>query len=62
LNNVKRNGLDAEARGREDFEAYLHGFASYVQMVQPKLGKQLLKDVDAAIAAAGTGAGPGAKS
>src|SRR5262249_54829037 len=35
LANVKKNGLEAEARGREDFAAYLRGYAAYVQMVQP---------------------------
>ncbi len=49
--NVKKNGLAAEARGHEDLEAYLHGFAAYVQMVQPALGARLARDVREAIAA-----------
>jgi len=46
LNNVKKNGVEKEARGKADFEAYLHGFAAYVNMVQPKLGKKLIKQVN----------------
>lgn len=51
VNNVKKNGLEAEARDRskESFEAYLYGFAAYVQMVQPKLGKALAADVEEAL-------------
>jgi RNA-directed DNA polymerase len=46
LSNVKKNGLEAEARGRDDLEAYLRGFAAYVQMVQPALGAKLARGVD----------------
>ena len=38
LANVKRNGLAKEARDHEDFEAYLHGYVAYVQMVDSRLG------------------------
>lgn len=48
--NVKKNGLAAEARGRTDLEAYLHGFVAYVKMVQPELGAKLARDVAEALA------------
>jgi len=51
LTNVKKNGLAAEARGHEDFEAYLRGFAAYVQMVQPELGARFAREIEEAIAA-----------
>lgn len=37
LANVKKNGMEAEARGNSDFEAYLHGYVAYVHMVDPAL-------------------------
>jgi retron-type reverse transcriptase len=45
LANVKKNGLEAEARGRKDFAAYLRGFAAYVKMVQPELGAKWVAEV-----------------
>ena len=45
LHNCRMDGIAAHARGRKDFRAYLLGFASYVKMIQPKLGGQLLCDV-----------------
>ncbi len=45
LQRVKKNGLEAEARGRKDFRAYLLGFAAYVKMVQPELGKKWVAEV-----------------
>jgi RNA-directed DNA polymerase len=47
LNNIRKNGLEAEARGRKDFVAYLRGFASYVKMVQPVLGAKWVNEVKA---------------
>jgi RNA-directed DNA polymerase len=47
LANCKKNGVAAEARGREDFEAYLAGYASYVKMVQPELGARFVAEVEA---------------
>lgn len=38
LHNIEKRGLEAEAKGRPDFVAYLAGYAAYVQMVQPELG------------------------
>jgi RNA-directed DNA polymerase len=49
LANVKKNGLAAEARGNPDFEAYLHGYAAYVNMVDPGLGARFAQDVRAAV-------------
>jgi RNA-directed DNA polymerase len=45
LANVKKNGLEAEARGREDFADYLRGYAAYVHMVAPELGARWLSEV-----------------
>lgn len=45
LHNCRKNGVEAEARGREDFADYLRGFAAYVNMVQPELGAKLLAEV-----------------
>jgi hypothetical protein len=47
LQRVKKNGLEAEARGRKDFRAYLLGFAAYVKMVQPELGAKWVTEVKA---------------
>jgi retron-type reverse transcriptase len=47
LTNVKKNGLEKEARGKKDFAAYLRGFAAYVKMVQPALGKKWVAEVKA---------------
>jgi RNA-directed DNA polymerase len=51
LNNCRRHGLAAEARGREDFADYLRGFVSYLSMVQPELGRKLLGEVHALLGA-----------
>ena len=47
LLNCRTHGVAAQARGRKDFAAYLLGYASYVKMVQPALGKQLVQEVRA---------------
>ncbi len=46
LHNIAKNGLAAEAKGRPDFAAYLQGYAAYVQMVQPELGKAWAAEVE----------------
>jgi RNA-directed DNA polymerase len=46
LHNCRRHGLASQARGREDLGAYLRGFASYVHMVDPEEGADLLRQVD----------------
>lgn len=45
LHNCKVSGVDSQARGRKDFRAYLLGYASYIKMVHPALGKRLLREV-----------------
>jgi hypothetical protein len=45
LHNCRRHGLASQARGREDLGAYLRGFASYVHMVYPDEGVELLRQV-----------------
>lgn len=45
LHNCRTNGLASQARGRKDFRAYLLGYASYIRMVQPQLGAQVLAEV-----------------
>ncbi|MBL0216897.1 MAG: RNA-directed DNA polymerase [Myxococcales bacterium] len=39
LHNCAKHGVASQAKGRENFAAYLAGYAAYVQMVQPELGK-----------------------
>lgn len=51
LHNCRMDGLARHARGRSDFRAYLLGFASYVKMVQPELGRKLLLEVKEVLAA-----------
>ena len=46
LHNIAKRGLPSEAKGRADFAAYLQGYAAYVQMVQPELGKAWVAEVD----------------
>ncbi len=45
LHNCRMHGLASQARGRRDFRAYLLGYASYIRMVQPQLGRQVLAEV-----------------
>jgi retron-type reverse transcriptase len=47
LANCRRHGIASQARGREDFADYLRGFAAYVAMVQPELGRKLVDEVRA---------------
>jgi hypothetical protein len=47
LANCERHGVASQARGREDFEAYLMGYAAYASMVQPELGGPWLARVRA---------------
>lgn len=47
LHNCKTHGLESQAHGNPAFGDYLRGFASYLNMVDPKEGQQLLKEVDA---------------
>jgi RNA-directed DNA polymerase len=42
LHNCAKHGVASQAGDREDFEAYLAGYAAYVHMVDPVLGKRYL--------------------
>jgi retron-type reverse transcriptase len=54
LHNCRRDGLASQARGREDLGAYLRGFASYVHMVDPDEGAELLRQVNEMLGPEGT--------
>ncbi len=45
LHNCARHGLASQAKDHADFPAYLAGYAAYVHMVDPVLGKQYLDEV-----------------
>ena len=45
LHNCARHGVASQARDRDHFEAYLAGYAAYVHMVDPVLGKRYLAEV-----------------
>lgn len=46
LHNCAKTGVAAQAKGRDDFAAYLAGYAAYVHMVDPVLGGKLVAEVD----------------
>ncbi|MEO7730458.1 MAG: reverse transcriptase family protein, partial [Kofleriaceae bacterium] len=46
LHNCKRHGVASQSQGRDDFEAYLAGYAAYVRMVEPALGQRWVEEVD----------------
>jgi len=50
LHNCETKGVASQAKGREDFESYLRGYAAYVFMVEPALGKKLVAQVDKLLA------------
>jgi retron-type reverse transcriptase len=47
LHNIAKHGLESQAErsGHPDFKAYLAGYAAYVHMVDPVLGKEYLDEV-----------------
>jgi retron-type reverse transcriptase len=45
LHNCAKHGIESQARGNPDFKAYLAGYAAYVHMVDPALGKAYLDEV-----------------
>lgn len=47
LHNCRKHGVESQARGNPRFAAYLRGFASYVHMIHPDEGTDLMKQVDA---------------
>lgn len=55
LHNCAKHGIASQARDREDFEAYLTGYAAYIHMVDPVLGKQYLAEVARLLGAARAG-------
>jgi hypothetical protein len=42
------DGLQAEARGRDDFEAHLEGWIAYARMVQPAVGEEFARALEGA--------------
>jgi hypothetical protein len=54
LFNCRKDGVESQARGNPRFRSYLRGFASYIHMVHPEEGKELLAEVDALLGAEGS--------
>lgn len=46
LANCKRHGVESQARGKENFAAWLRGYAAYVRMVHPKLGEKWQREIE----------------
>ncbi len=46
LANCKKHGVESQARGRENFPAWLRGYAAYVRMVHPKLGEKWQREIE----------------
>ncbi len=46
LHNCAKHGVASQAKGIEDFEAYLRGYAAYVHMVEPERGAKLVAEVE----------------
>ncbi|MBL8792604.1 MAG: RNA-directed DNA polymerase [Planctomycetia bacterium] len=53
LHNCRQHGVKSQAKGHKRFKEYLRGFASYVHMVQPEEGAELLRQVDELLGAEG---------
>ena len=51
LHNCRKYGVASQARGQDNFTAYLMGFASYIHMVHPEEGRGLLDEVAAILEA-----------
>ncbi|HLL24220.1 MAG TPA: reverse transcriptase domain-containing protein [Kofleriaceae bacterium] len=45
LHNCAKHGVASQAQGNPDFAAYLAGYAAYVHMVDPDLGKHYIAEV-----------------
>jgi hypothetical protein len=45
LANCKKHGLASQARGKANFRAWVHGYAAFVAMVNPELGRKWLAEV-----------------
>jgi retron-type reverse transcriptase len=46
LHNCKTHGVESQARGRTNFASWLRGYASYLHMVHPEEGVELLRQVN----------------
>jgi hypothetical protein len=46
LHNCRTQGVESQAKGRTNFTAWLRGYASYIHMVHPEEGVELLRQVD----------------
>ena len=46
LNNCRHHGVESQARGNPRFGNYLRGFASYIHMIHPEEGLELLSQVE----------------
>ena len=46
LHNCRQHGVESQARDHPRFTAYLRGFASYIHMVHPEEGAELLRQVN----------------
>lgn len=53
LHNCAKFGVASQARGNPRFKEYLRGFASYLHMVHPEEGKELLEQVSALLGTEG---------
>jgi RNA-directed DNA polymerase len=52
LHNCRTHGIESQARGRKDFAGWLRGYASYIHMVHPEEGADLLRQVTELVGAA----------
>ena len=46
LHNCRKFGVDSQARGHPRFADYLRGLASYIHMVHPEEGVELLREIE----------------
>jgi RNA-directed DNA polymerase len=46
VHNCEKHGIESQAKGNKKFPDYLRGFASYIHMVHPDEGKELLAKVE----------------
>jgi retron-type reverse transcriptase len=59
LHNCAKLGVASQARGNPRFKEYLRGFASYLHMVHPEEGTELLEQVSALLGPSGETLEPG---
>lgn len=46
IHNCRKHGVESQTRGRDGFLTWLHGVASYIHMVHPDEGRELLASVE----------------